>query len=343
MGGAREKLWSRNRGRGWVQPGHVDGGPGIREVSCPPSTAPLSPGTIAYLVFLCALWGGNMVAMKIGLQGVPPAAAAGFRFLLASISVLLFALIRRAQLTVDRGLWPHLCALAALFVVQHGIFFVGLNLTSASRSSVFMFTQPVFTVLLAHFLVPGERLTPARAGGILLSLSGLLVVFGERLGGGSWPMLLGDGLVTAAAVGWALQSVYMKHLVYRTDPFVLTLYQMGLGFPCFFIANHAFEARLVHFVDAKIVLAFLYQGSIIAGLTFVAWTALMRRHQLGQLSAFIFLTPLFGVLLSWLLLGDPITLPLIAGLLLVTGGIALVNRPAPVQRSRFEVSRLWRD
>jgi len=115
-----------------------------------------------------------------------------------------------------------------------------------------MFTQPVYTVLLAHFLVPGERLTPARAGGILLSLAGLLAVFGERLAGGSWTMLLGDGLVTAAAVGWALQSVYMKLIIYRTDPFVL----------------------------------------------------------------------------SWLLLGDPITLPLLAGLVLVAGGIALVNRPA---------------
>jgi drug/metabolite transporter (DMT)-like permease len=301
--------------------------------------APLSLGTIAYIVFLCALWGGNMVAMKVGLQGVPPMAAAGFRFLLASISVLVFAFIRRARLIVDPGLWPHLLALSALFVVQHAIFFLGLKLTSASRSSVFMFTQPVYTVLLAHLLVPGERLTPARAGGILLSLAGLLVVFGERLAGGSWAMLMGDGLVTAAAMGWALQSVYMKHLVSRTDPFVLTLYQMAIGFPCFFLANRAFEARLVSAVDARIVLAFLYQGSIIAGLTFVAWTALIRRHQIGQLSAFIFLTPLFGVFLSWLLLGDPITLPLLAGLGLVAGGIALVNRPASFQRARSELQR----
>jgi len=325
---AREKLAPAAQGSLWIRnAGDPGGGPVTPDVSRPSSAVPMAWETIGYIVFLCALWGGNMVAMKVGLQGVPPAAAAGFRFLLASISVLLFAVIRRARLTVDRGLWPHLLALAALFVAQHGIFFVGLNLTSASRSSVFMFTQPVYTVLLAHFLVPGERLTPTRAGGILLSLAGLLVVFGERLAGGSWTMLLGDGLVTAAAVGWALQSVYMKHLVYRTDPFVLTLYQMALGFPCFFVANRLFESRLIHFVDAKIVLAFLYQGSIIAGLTFVAWTSLMRRHQIGQLSAFIFLTPLFGVLLSWLLLGDPITLPLLAGLVLAASGIALVNRP----------------
>jgi drug/metabolite transporter (DMT)-like permease len=128
----------------------------------------------------------------------------------------------------------------------------------------------------------------------------------------------------------------MKRLVVRADPFVLTLYQMALGFPCFFLANRLFEPRLVHFVDARILLAFLYQGSIIAGLTFVAWTALMRRHQIGQLSAFIFLTPLFGVLLSWLLLGDPITLPLVAGLGLVAGGIALVNRPPSRGRGNFK-------
>ncbi len=305
-----------------------DGGhPTKQSTSSEVQAGPPSPETILYIVSLCALWGGNMVAMKVGLQGVPPLSAAGFRFLLASLTVLVFALLRRVRLRVHQGAWPHFFALGALFVVQHSVFFLGLNLTSASRSSVFLFTQPVYTVLLAHLLLPGERLTTARAGGVLLSLAGLLVVFGERLSGGTWTTLLGDGLVTISAVAWALQSVYMKHLVARVDPFVLTLYQMGIAFPWFFIANQLFESRLVYFVDTWIVLAFLYQGTIIAGLTFVAWTALMRRHQIGQLSAFIFLTPIFGVFLSWLLLGDPVTPPLVAGLILVTAGITVVNRP----------------
>ncbi|MBI4735396.1 MAG: DMT family transporter [candidate division NC10 bacterium] len=287
-------------------------------------------------MFLCTLWGGNMVAMKVGLRGVPPMATAGFRFLLATISIVLFARVRRVSLAVEPGLWPHLLALGALFVVQHGIFFLGLNLTSASRSAVFMFTQPVYTVLLAHFLVPGERLTPARAGGILLSFLGLLVVFGERLGGGNWGTLLGDGLVSAAAVGWALQSIYMKHLVSRTEPFVLTLYQMLIALPWFFLANWLFEPRLIYYVDVRIALAFLYHGSLIAGLTFVAWTTLLRRLQVGQLSAFIFLTPISGVLLSRILLGDPITPGLVAGLVLVAAGIAVVNRRPETGRRNFK-------
>ncbi len=292
--------------------------------------------TVGYIVFLCTLWGGNMVAMKVGLQGVPPMATAGFRFLLASISLVLFARLRRVPLTVGRDLWPHLLALGGLFVLQHAVFFLGLNLTSASRSTVFMFTQPVYTVLLAHLLVPGERLTPARAGGILLSLAGLLVVFGERLGGGNWGTLLGDALVTVAAVGWAVQSVYMKHLLSQADPFVLTLYQMVIAFPCFFLANWLFEPRLIFYVDVRIAIAFLYHGSLIAGLTFVAWTALLRRHQVGQLSAFIFLTPISGVLLSRILLGDPITPGLVVGLVLVAAGIAVVNRRPETGRRNFK-------
>ncbi len=290
------------------------------------ASEPTTAATVLYIAFLCLLWGGNIVAMKIGLRGVPPVGAAGFRFLLASLTVLLLAAVRRAPLGVRQELWPHLFGLGGLFVVQHAAFNLGLNLTSASRSVVFMYTQPVFTVLLAHFLIPGERLSATRGGGVLISLVGLIAVFAERLEGGALWMLLGDGLVTVAALGWALQSVYMKRLLSRSDPFVLTLYQMVIAFPCFFLINRLAEPTLLYFVDAEIVLAFLYQGSLVAGLTFVAWTILIRRHQVSQISAFIFLTPIFGVLLSWLFLGDSITRGLVVGVALVAAGIALVNR-----------------
>ena len=106
------------------------------------------------------------------------------------------------------------------------------------------------------------------------------------------------------------------------------LYQMLIALPWFFLANWLFEPRLIYYVDARIALAFLYHGSLIAGLTFVAWTTLLRRLQVGQLSAFIFLTPISGVLLSRILLGDPLTPGLVAGLILVAAGIAVVIRPA---------------
>jgi drug/metabolite transporter (DMT)-like permease len=83
-------------------------------------------------------------------------------------------------------------------------------------------------------------------------------------------------------------------------------------------------------MSTRIALSFFYHGSLVAGLTFVAWTGLLRRHQVGHLSAFTFLTPIFGVGLSWLILGDPVTPSLLGGLILVAAGIAVVNRtPRP--------------
>jgi drug/metabolite transporter (DMT)-like permease len=293
----------------------------------PPGSAPLSAGTVAFVVLLCALWGGNVVAMKAGLRGVPPLASGAFRFLLASLTLLVVAWLRRTPLSIPPGLAPHLLALGGLFLFQHAVLFLGLNLTSASRSTVLIFTQPVFTVLLAHSLVPGEALSPRRAAGTLVAFAGLLVVFGEGFGRGGWQTVTGDLLVTGNAVGWALQSIYTKRLIHRADPLLLTLSQTVLGAPCFFLASWLLEPALYTVIDSGIVLAFLYHGSLIAGITWVAWTELLRRHQVGHLSAFIFLTPIFGLSLSRLILGDPLTAPLVLGLAVVAGGIALINRP----------------
>jgi drug/metabolite transporter (DMT)-like permease len=301
---------------------------GLRQDPSRSAMEPLSIGTVAYIVFLCALWGGNMVAMKVGLRGVPPLSSAGFRFLLGSLTLLACAHIRRASLVVPGGMWPHLLALAALFVLQHSVFYLGLNLTSASRSVVFLFTQPVFTVLLAHIFVSGERATLDRLVGVALAVFGLVVSFGDGLRGGSWSTVLGDAMVTVGAVCWAAQNVYMKRLFHRADPLVLTFYQMACALPCFFALSFLLEPRLIRHMDALVVLAFLYHSVLIAGLTFLAWTALLRRHRVGPISAFTFLTPLFGVFLGWLFLGDPATPALLVGLSLVAAGIALVNRPA---------------
>ena len=298
-----------------------------------PGGAPLSAGTVAFVVLLCALWGGNVVAMKAGLRGVPPLASAAFRFLLASLSLLVVAWLRRIPLSVPPGLAPHLLALGGLFLLQHAALFLGLNLTSASRSTVLIFTQPVFTVVLAHYLVPGEALSVRRAAGTLVAFAGLVVVFSEGFGRGGWQTLTGDLLVTGNAVGWALQSIYTKRLLHRADPLLLTLSQTALGTPCFFLASRLVEPGLYSVIDSGIDLAFLYHGSLIAGITWMAWTELLRRHQVGHLSAFTFLTPIFGVSLSRLILGDPLTAPLIVGLAVVAAGIALISRQASAKAS----------
>ncbi len=118
------------------------------------------------------------------------------------------------------------------FSFQHAALFLGLNLTSASRSTVLIFTQPVFTVVLAHYLVPGEALSVRRAAGTLVAFAGLVVVFSEGFDRGGWQTLTGNLLVTGNAVGWALQSIYTSRLILGdpvTAPLIVGLAVVAAG------------------------------------------------------------------------------------------------------------------
>ena len=296
------------------------------------SQAPFAPATIdlrtvALLAFFCLVWGGAMVAIKVGLSGAPPFSAAGIRFALASLTLLLIAAVRGKLLYLRYGSRRPVLLLGLLLVVQHGLFNLGINLTTASRASVFLYTQPVFVAILAHFLIADDRLDRNTLLGIGLSLIGLLVAFAERLQAPDPRVLIGDGLVLLSAICWAIGTIYQKDLLAFVEPASLIFYQMMIASPLFFLLSILFEPALIIALDGAIVLAFFYQGVIAAGLTFAAFAALLKRHQVSRLSSFIFLAPIFGVLLGHLLLQEPLTAYLAVGLGLVAVGIFIVNRP----------------
>jgi drug/metabolite transporter (DMT)-like permease len=276
-----------------------------------------------------------MVAIKVGLSGAPPFSAAGIRFTLACLTLLLLSAVRGRHLSLRRGSRRPVVLLGLLLVVQHGLFNLGMNLTTASRASVFLYTQPVFVAILAHFSIADDRLDRNKVFGIGLSLLGLVVAFGERLQDYDPRVLLGDGLILLSAICWAIQTIFQKDLLAVVEPSTLIFNQMMIAAPLFFLLNIVFEPGLIIALNARILLAFFYQGVIAAGLTFAAFAALLKRHQVSLLSSFIFLAPIFGVLLGHLLLRDPLTAYLGVGLSLVATGIFIVNRPR--RRSRLTV------
>ena len=121
-------------------------------------------------------------------------------------------------------------------------------------------------------------------------------------------------------------GVYTKKLVQRINAYKLLFWQMIFALPLFFGLGLIFERSSPHTLSLRLVLAILYQGAIIAGFCFVAWTLILKRHSASKASAFLFATPLFGVGLSSLMLQEAITPYLIVGAILIAGGIYVVNR-----------------
>ncbi|HET8576877.1 MAG TPA: DMT family transporter, partial [Methylomirabilota bacterium] len=131
---------------------------------------------------LAALWGANPVAVKIGLADVPPLRLAWMRFVLGGLTVLVYAWWTRRldTLAVRPGEGRPLLSLGLLFAVQIGLMNVGINRTTAAHSAVLLNSYAIHTVVLSHYTIPGDRLTPSKVGGILVAYAGIVLLFARE-------------------------------------------------------------------------------------------------------------------------------------------------------------------
>ncbi|UCF97279.1 MAG: DMT family transporter, partial [Spirochaetaceae bacterium] len=154
--------------------------------------------TTVFVLLLAALWGGNVVAIKIGLSGVPPFAAAGIRFSMALPLIVLWAWMRGIELRPRAGEMILLLIVGLAFTVQIAILNWGTGLTLAGRATVILHTYPMFVAFLAHFVVPGDRLNWRKLVGMIGAFAGIVAVFWEKLAIGTGGSITGDLLCLAS-------------------------------------------------------------------------------------------------------------------------------------------------
>lgn len=287
---------------------------------------PLTRGAAGITLFTAILWGGNSVAIKMALAGVPPLALAGFRFLLGGVFIAIWCAISRITIRPNKGELPRVLRLLVLFIAQIGLLNAGTFYTLAARSTVFISAHPFFTALFAHLFIRGDQSRPSRFWGMALSFSGVLVVFGESLARAEWTYLRGDVMVLLSGMLLGARQVYTKRLAQDIVPARLLVWQSGLSLPIFFGMSLLFEQPENLTLPTDVVFGIFYQGVVIAGFCFLVMTNLLKRYRASQIGVFGFVTPIIGVILSNLLLGEPLSLGLLGSMVLVAGGIALANR-----------------
>lgn len=282
--------------------------------------------SVLFALSLCALWGGTIPAVKISLQGLPPVAVALCRFSIALVCLLFFCVVTRTTWQLPGGFHKALILFSLIFVAQFSFLYLGIQLISASRSVVILHTFPLFVALLAHFFIPNDRLNWWKVMGLVLAFLGIFLVFVEpSVTGGSTKTLTGNLLVLVGAFLLGTLMIYIKFLVRDLSAFQITVWQMIYGVPLFFLLSFSLERGAAYELTAAVVAALVYQGVVVAGFCFVAWIYLMKRYAASKLNAFQFSTPIFGVILSWMILGETVSPTLLAGVSLVAGGIYLVS------------------
>jgi drug/metabolite transporter (DMT)-like permease len=291
-------------------------------------TRPLDAAAASLMLLLCLVWGFNQVVIKLAIPDVPPLIQAAIRSAFAALLVAAWASSRGVTLAArDRTLLPGVAA-GVLFGIEFLLIYRGLLWTSASRAALFIYTAPFFVVLGSRWFLPGDRFAPAQWLGLVLSFAGIVVAFGFPAPSGNPHELLGDLMELAAGAAWGATTLIMKASVLARAPFEkVLLYQLGVSAPLL-AAGALFFGETVTGMPSGLTLASIaYQIVIISSASYLAWFALIQRYSASRLSAFTFLTPLFGVAAGHFALGEPITPAFALAVTLVIAGLFLVNRP----------------
>jgi drug/metabolite transporter (DMT)-like permease len=271
-------------------------------------------------------WGANTVAIKIGLVDAPPLRLAALRFVVGGLVIALWGWStgRLAGFRIAADEWRPLIVIALIFTAQIATMNVGTGLTSAAHGSVVLNLYAVHTVLLAHFLIPGDRLTLRRLVGVLVAYGGIVLLFATE-GGGHGSTLLGDAIVFVSAFLLAERTVYLARAVHHLDPVKLLLSQAAIGVAIFLALSLLLESAPTRWTLA-LAGSLAYQGGLIAGFCFVINLWLLRRYRPSGLAVFFLSQPIFGVIAAALFTGDQLTPALLVACLAVVAGIALTTR-----------------
>ena len=295
-----------------------------------PAGRPLSPGAVALMVMLCLSWAFNQIAVKLALPDIPPMLQATIRSACALPVLLLFARLRGVRVFASDGtLGPGLVA-GVLFGVEFVLIFAGLAYTPASRAVVFLYTAPFF-VALGSYRFLGERLRPAQWGGLALSFAGVALAIGVPQANVDTRVMLGDLMEIAGGAIWGATTVVAKGTRLRFAPPEKALgYQVAVSIPILGLAAYIADESLTRMPGPLALSLMAYQAIWVVGTTFTLWFALVQTYSASKLSAFTFITPLFGVVASYVILHEELTLAFGVAALLVIAGLYLVNRPDPV-------------
>ena len=293
----------------------------------PRSHVPLSGG--ALLILVCLIWGGNMVSIKFSNQGVPPMIAATLRSVLAAVCLWGFAALRGKRVLLRGADLKHGIVIGILFGLDFFFLYWGTAFTVASRAIIFLYTHSIWAAIGAHFFLKGDRLTPMKTGGLLLAFLGVASVFGVRSEGLPPSFWIGDLMEVAAALFWAATTLYIKRVASTRpiDHYQTLFAQLLYSIPVLALGWLFLDLGKPVTLDGLVLGALAYQILLTAFFSYVLWFWMIHTYPVSRLAAFIFLAPLFGVLLGAVAQGDPITMQLMMGLGCVGGGIYLVNKP----------------
>ena len=279
---------------------------------------------VGILLVCCMFWGFQQVLVKATVAELPPVFQSAVRGVGATLLLWLWCQWRGVRLFErDGSLWAGLLV-GCLFAAEFAFIYIGLQHTTASRLTVFLYTSPFWVAALLPLFIRTERLRPVQWLGMACAFAAVVFALREGFGGGG---ATGDLMGLAAGALWGLTTVAIRACnLTRISAEKLLFYQLAISTVVLLLLSYGMGESWGGSWSRFAIGSLVVQTVIGAFASYLAWMWMLGHYPATKISAFVFLTPLFALLFGMLWLGEAVTLTLALSLGLVAVGIVLVNR-----------------
>lgn len=280
------------------------------------------------LVFslICFIWGSTWLAIRIGLETMPPMLSSGLRFILASLMILFLMRYRNLKLHRDRiSIRLYLLMGIFSFVIPFGLVYWAEQFVPSGLAAVLFAVFPFFVVLFSYFLIPSETIGFLRIIGIIIGFAGILVIFSDDLGGDLTSYLLGMSAVVLSGIMQAAIAVIIKKYGHHLNPLTMNFVPMAIAGVVLFFIGLFFENLSNLYFNTPAVLSIIYLALFGSIVTFTSYYWLLKRVNVILLSLTAFITPIVALVLGWLVYNEQLTSSHFWGSVLVLAGLLWAN------------------
>lgn len=277
-------------------------------------------------IILGIVWSSSFLWIKIGVQDIGPMALTAFRMLFGALTALAITLYQKVEWPRDWKTWGIFAVLGPTSLAIP-IFFIswGEQTIDSAVASILNATTPLFTIVMAHFLLQDDRMTVQKVLGLLIGFAGVIVLMSEDLAASQTSPVLGQAAVIIASAFYAGSAVYARKLTQHVHSstrgamllITATLFMWIIG-P---LAERPFE-----FPSLPITwISILWLGILGSGVAVIMLYYLI--HEVGPTRATLvtYLFPVGGVILGVLFLNEHLSWQLLVGSLLIIASLAVVN------------------
>jgi len=277
---------------------------------------------------LCVIWGTTYLAIKICLETIPPALMGGIRFVCASGILGAGLVATRARLPAQR-LWPAMALVGVLLIaVGNGGVIVAEQWVPSGVTAVLIGTMPFWMVGLEALVARRERLTIRHVAGLVLGFAGIVLLVWTDIhptAATGYRFLGGVAVLQIACFGWALGSVYSKQLAMAGDPLPASAMQMFFGGLFMLIVGTIRGEWTTLDFSGRTVAALAYLMVIGSVVAFAAYNYALKHLPMSFVSLYAYINPLVAVALGTVWLDEPLTLRMIAAMVVILSAVGLVK------------------